>query len=116
MRFHRHGDRRIAISVDGSRHNYLDLMFGPPGPVVAWSPICDSGEHVRVHAGVVKRQVLEGVDDANRQTGASLSVRRIRFIESDSPSDSVYREMARRIALRHLAGEEEFDAVEGLQI
>jgi hypothetical protein len=112
MRFQRHGDRRIGIEISGQGRNYLELRFGPPTVVYAWSPIHDRGERLRVNAGDVKRQVLAGVADANREAGSSLSVTRIWFLESDSPSESIYREMARRIALRHLAGDEEFDGVE----
>lgn len=113
MRFQRQGDRFIAIHLDGRGHNFLAIVFGESKtPLRIWAPPRDTGEkrHVDVHS--VRTQVLEGVSDAAETTGTTLPVARIHYVESDSPSGTIYREMARAIALRYVAGPDTFDGAE----
>ncbi len=113
VRFHRQADRFIAIHMDGRRHNFLALVFGQPqAPLRVWAPQRDRGEKRHVNAHNVRTQVMDGVSDATAQTGTSLSVTRIHYVESDSPSDTIYREMACAIARRYIAAPEAFDGVE----
>lgn len=113
VRFHRQGDRFIAIHLDGRVHNFLALVFGESTtPLRIWAPPRDTGEKRHVDAHNVRTQVLEGVADAAATTGTTLAVTRIHYVESDSPSATIYRDMARAIALRYLAGPDTFDGVD----
>ncbi len=113
VRFHRQGDRFIAIHLDGRVHNFLALVFGESTtPLRIWAPPRDTGEKRHVDAHNVRTQVLEGVADAAATTGTTLAVTRIHYVESDSPSATIYRDMARVIALRYLAGPDTFDGVD----
>lgn len=112
IRFVRHGDRHIAFLIDGHRQNFLALRFGQADQVRVWAPKRDSGERKRVHTGEVRAQVLAGIADAAGESGARLGVVDIQFHEGDTPSPDVYRDLARRIALRVTTGPAEFDGVE----
>lgn len=110
MQFHRSGDRFIALNVTARRHNYLALRFGGSGQHVrVWSPWRERGERLRVNAGDVKQQVLAGVVDAEVESGRQIGVAEIHYLESDTPSDSVYRTMARHLVLRALERPDAFD-------
>jgi hypothetical protein len=99
MHFHRDGDVTVAVQISGPTHNMLGLRL-TQGTV--WDPVVEAHEVTpglppRLLGRDIQRQVGEGVAEANDALGTDYRVALIRFVQDDSPSPSLYREMARRI-------------------
>lgn len=96
MQFSRDGEWYQVIRITGPAHNLLALKLGEPG---ASGPILDrmsiSNESPTIDGDDVRRQVLEGVAEANAQLGASYEVAAIRFVATDTPSPDIYRFLAK---------------------
>jgi hypothetical protein len=93
-----------VVKVTGPRHNLLGLSFGECAePAVI--ALGDDKSHAIV-AEEVLQQVISGVDDMNAKLGTTYLVKQIQFVLSDTPSNSIYRELAQSIVKRlHEAGE-----------
>ena len=107
MQFGRDGDLHVVARTTGPTHHYLglelvdaaDLRDAAP-PITVEPVVVDADELERLHANDVREQVLAGVDAANSEHGSDLVVTRIRFVVSDSPPATIYRELARRLVER----------------
>lgn len=78
-------------------------------PVIEALPPPDSSPaDARVDAKLVLDEVIEGVALANKLTGNTFSVLRVRFVAQDSPVVGVYRIMA--MAITEAAAGEELEA------
>jgi hypothetical protein len=99
VHFHRDGDVTVAVQISGPTHNVLGLRL-TEGAV--WEPVIEAHEVTpglppRLSGSDVRRQVDEGVAEANDELGTGYRAALIRFVQDDSPSPNLYREMARRI-------------------
>ena len=112
MQFGRDGDLHVVARTTGPTHNFLglDLVATRPtdddtAPIAVERIVLDANEPALLDADDVREQVLAGVDAANGEHGSHLSVTRIRFVVSDSPPATIYRELARRLVERAIEPE-----------
>ncbi len=108
MQFSRDGDWYQVIRITGPSHNLLGLKFGEPdSPQPVVERLSVSNEASVIEADDVKRQVLEGLSEANAQLGTEYQVAAIRFVTTDTPSSNIYSSLA-RILVEQLAQEATF--------
>lgn len=108
MQFIYDGNFYKVVRVTGPRHNLLGLSFGDidiNAEVVALE--IANGEVELVEAKDVLEQVKTGVAAANMELGVDYKIMSIQYVPSDSPSKTVYAELAKEI-VRRLANEGEF--------
>jgi hypothetical protein len=104
MQFVRDKDWLQTVRVTGPAHNLLGLKLGASNGRAQKPEMVILGGAGPIDSDEVARQVLEGVQEENRALGTSLSVLAIRYVRSDTPSKTVYRQLARSL-VRHLASE-----------
>jgi hypothetical protein len=108
MQFIYDGNFYKAIRVTGPKHNLLGLSFGDidiNAEIVALE--IANGEVESVEANDVMEQVKAGVANANMELGVDYKIVSIQYVPSDSPSKTVYAELAKEIVKR-LANKNEF--------
>ena len=90
--------------ITGPAHNLLSLhlVVGPTDSEVVIEEF-DLSEKIQLSAGDVLREVLAGVDEANRELKANYNVKHLRFAPSDSGPVSIYRTFAYKL-VKHFAG------------
>lgn len=92
MRVSREGDVFIAMRVTGPTHNILKLDFSPNGDSTQTDRSTGSGK--RVSAEDVEAQLAEALE----AFGVDRSeISNVVFDSSDTPSSTVYKEMATAI-------------------
>lgn len=116
MQFHSEGPTYKAVNITGPTHNFLGVEFARSdavGSSVLVEPVqLKATEPARLAANEVQRWTEEGVREANEELGTDYRLSRITFVVSDSPPAEVYRDMAKRIALRLHARPSAFNGVE----
>jgi hypothetical protein len=97
-----------AIKITGPRHNMLGLVLDKNSnheiDVIALRSSKDESNNIS--SLDVKDQVLSGVEAINHKFGVKYTVEKIQFVSSDTPSESVYKELTIEILKRIIAGEE----------
>jgi len=103
MQFSRVGDCFKIARITGPRHNYLGLEFTEAA--AGLQPLIDALPAIGKRPGVllveaVRKNVLEGVGEANKQFGTKYVVKRIEFVVDDSSPAETYRFLAYSIVER----------------
>jgi hypothetical protein len=95
-----------AIKVSGPMHNMLGLVLDKDKlhdiEIIALRSKIDQGDNVS--ALNVKDQVMSAIKTVNKEFGVKYTIEKIQFVPSDSPSDSVYRELTVEIIKRLIEG------------
>ncbi|MDR0779916.1 MAG: hypothetical protein LBF16_04350 [Pseudomonadales bacterium] len=116
MKFHSDGLTYKAVSITGPTHNFLGVEFAPSDVItksILVEPVqLNPMEPAKLVADEVKHWTEKGVREANEEMGTDYRLSRITFVVSDSPPVEVYREMAKRIALRLHARPLAFNGIE----
>ncbi|MCB0486029.1 MAG: hypothetical protein KDC47_07535 [Flavobacteriaceae bacterium] len=110
MQFYFDGEFYKAIKVTGPAHNLLGIS------------ICSSNngdqsiEHASLGSEVetiknmtfheVKEQVIDGLQEINNSLGTSYIIDKIQFLQSDSTSETIYKELTIAIIKRLFEGGE----------
>jgi hypothetical protein len=109
MNFVRRGEYLVVTRETGNQWNYL--MIRPDNTYVG-RPICmrytrpDSLQNRPLIESEVIDAVLAGVSEANERLSANYSISHMRYIENDSPPESIYTYLASALIERlHSGGE-----------
>ncbi len=104
MQYQSDGTLYKAVNISGPTHNILGLSFvqgaSDESDVMIEALTLNPAEGRRVSPDAVKMQVAEGVAQVNDELGSRLAVTRIQFVAGDTPSATIYRDMAYKIARR----------------
>lgn len=91
--------------IPGPSHNYLGVTFSPgSGPlfiIEVLPPAVGCDHHNGLTADEVRPWIEEGFHNAGNEINRVLEIGRVEIIEDDSRRPEVYRELARRIALKY---------------
>jgi hypothetical protein len=93
-----------VVRITGPSHNLLGIEFGEvsdsPEEAVVESLPSDGGNTASLSETEVRKNVVLGVAEANREFGTNYVVSRIEFVPTDSPPAETYRALARSIIER----------------
>ena len=106
MQFLKVGDRYQVSRITGSQDNVLGIELGRDGAgmrVVEWA--LGNGEPTRSTAEEVGRQVLQAVEEFNRDHGTSYTISVAYFAKEDSSRGQVYVMLTKRLLGRIHRGE-----------
>jgi len=84
--------------ITSPTHNFLGISFGDSedGRVYI-EALGESRKKESIFAKDVKEQVLLGINEINSELKSDYKVKKIQFVSSDTPSNSVYMELAKEI-------------------
>jgi len=101
MQITQHGQYYQIVNVTSQRHNLLALLCGEGEtagpPVVERFPAIAGVEREFLDPQELLKAVLAGVERANREHGRRFRVRVLRYVENDTPPESIYSELAYRL-------------------
>jgi hypothetical protein len=104
MQYVRLGEFFAVSRITGPSHNLLQMRLSnsPQGPIIceqlSATGVC---RHGTLNEDAIAMAVLEGVTLANSQLGSSYVVSHIRYVENDTPPETVYGMLAVKI-LQHV--------------
>jgi hypothetical protein len=100
MEYRHDGEWRQLARVTGPRHNWLGLLLTTrklkAQPQV--EAVGAESDAEGINADDVLAQVSRGIEQANTELGTAFSVKGVRFVRSDTPSDGIYEYLAQSIA------------------
>lgn len=95
-----------VIKITGPTHNMLGLVLDKDKShdieTIALKLKMDEKDNIDPLD--VKSQVMSGIEAVNHELGVKYTVEKIQFVPSDTPSESVYKELAIEIIKRLIAG------------
>ncbi len=101
------GEFYKIVKITGPKHNMLSLSFGEKQASIEVSDLDKSAnETLSISACSVENQVRIGIKEINNELNTNYNVLKIQFISSDSPSDSIYIELTKKIVKRLKSGGE----------
>lgn len=106
MQFFYDGRVYRVVRITGPSHNLLGIQFSE---IAEGSPVVHDlwdGDPTRalIAAGDVEQQVLSAVEETNSEFNVDYRVQMIQFVSSDTPSSTVYRDLARELLERIVYG------------
>jgi len=101
MKFIFDGEFYKITRVTGVHHNFLGISFcddcNTPLEIKAFS---SESKQESVFESDVKKQVIQGIEEINKELETNYKVKKIQFVSSDTPSNSVYSYLAKEIVKR----------------
>jgi hypothetical protein len=94
--------------ISGPRHNALLICFLEADDVEVMLPLIEAlqpiGDHKHdpLDPEAIRREALEGVSEANEQFGTHYRIKQLKYVENDTPRESIYRYLAFKL-VEHLA-------------
>jgi len=101
------GEYYKAVRITGPHHNLLGLSFTRDDNKNIDMVALDAQDNVKgtLLPEDVMKQVCEGVTQANIELNVNYRVRKIAFLQSDTPPVEIYRQLAKDIINRLVSGE-----------
>jgi hypothetical protein len=101
------GELYKIVKITGPKHNMLALGFDEIIKTIEVIDLEKSNMNsaAKISSEDVKNQVLFGISEMNNELGTNYKVCKIQFIGSDTPSNSIYIELAKQILKRLESGE-----------
>ena len=113
MQFIYDGEYYKVIRVSGPSHNLLALSFGDSrndSQLDIEVLQIDDKKETTILKNNVREQVLLGINEFNKDFGTDYKVKKIQFITSDTPSGTIYKDLAKEL-VKQIEDKGEFKSV-----
>jgi hypothetical protein len=87
--------------ITGPTHNLLMISFAETAetciPSIEALPPVGDCRHASLNRDKILTEVLEGVEQANRQLGTQYRVAKVRYVENDTGPEATYKHLAQKV-------------------